>query len=184
MRLTRAAAWPMIVLICGLAPQPMTPQSSSPPHSFQLTSPAFASAAAIPRQYTCEGADQSPGLKWGNPPVGTVTLALVTNDPDAPVGDWVHWVVWNIPPATHEMPANFPRQPELPNDTRQGRNDFGKIGYNGPCPPPGKTHRYFFRLYAVDTKLDLPAGATRTELGRALQGHILAEAEYMGTYRR
>jgi len=184
MRLTKPAACLIIVVICGLAPQHMAAQHNSPQETFELSSPAFASGAAIPKQYTCEGADQSPELLWAHPPVGTVTFALVTNDPDAPAGDWVHWVAWNIPPATHAMAVNLPRQPELPNGTRQGRNDFGKVGYNGPCPPPGKPHRYFFRVYAVDTKLDLPSGATRTELGRALQGHILGQAEYMGTFRR
>ncbi len=156
----------------------------------QLASSAFASGSAIPPQYTCSGADQSPALHWGDPsahgtlPAGTVTLALIVDDPDAPSGTWVHWTAWNIPAGAHGLAESFPRQAERPDGTRQGRNDFGKVGYNGPCPPPGKAHRYFFRLYAVDVKLDLPAGATRAELDSALKGHVLAEAEYLGTYRR
>ena len=152
--------------------------------AFQLASKDFQAGAAVPRQHTCEGADQSPELHWSDAPAGALTFALVVNDPDAPVGDWVHWVAWNIPSPEHEMAANFPRQEQTANGTRQGRNDFRKIGYNGPCPPPGKTHRYFFRLYALDTKLDLQPGATRAQLDAAMQGHILAKAEYMGTYRR
>jgi len=153
-------------------------------NSFQLTSSAFASGATIPDPYTCKGADQSPALQWSGAPQGTVTFAVVMHDPDALVGDWVHWVAWNLPSGEHALAANFPKDSELPNGTRQGRNSFGKTGYNGPCPPPGKAHRYFFRVYAVDGKLDLAPGATRAELESAMKGHVLAEAEYMGTYRR
>jgi len=151
---------------------------------FQLASNDFPPGAAIPRQHTCQGADESPELHWSEPPAGVLTFALVVDDPDAPAGTWVHWVAWNIPAAEHGMAANFTRQEQTANGTRQGRNDFGKIGYNGPCPPPGKTHRYFFRLYALDSKLDLHAGATRTQLDTAMRGHILAKAEYMGTFKR
>ncbi len=180
----------VFVMTAYLPPQDMNSQPKSAQKSFQLVSSGFASGAAIPRQYTCDGADQAPELHWGDPPVhgdvpaGTVTFALVMDDPDAPSGTWVHWIVWNIASGEHGLTANFPRLGDRPNGTRQGRNDFGKIGYNGPCPPPGKTHRYFFRVYAVDTKLELPPGATRAELDAALKGHVLAEAEYMGTYRR
>jgi Raf kinase inhibitor-like YbhB/YbcL family protein len=151
---------------------------------FQLTSKDFPSGAAIPRQHTCQGPDESPELHWGEAPAGTASLALIVDDPDAPAGVWVHWVAWNIPAAEHGTAANFPRQEQAANGARQGRNDFGKIGYNGPCPPPGKTHRYFFRLYALDTRLDLQAGATRAQLDAAMQGHILAKTEYMGTFKR
>ncbi len=167
-----------------------TKPPATSPMSFQLTSSAFGRGSSIPGQYTCDGADASPELSWGdtpadgNAPQGTVTFALVMNDPDAPVGDWVHWVVWNIPATSHGVVASFPREEQLRNGTRQGRNDFGKIAYNGPCPPPGKTHRYFFRVYAVDARLDLAPGATRAQIESALKGHILAQAEYMGTYRR
>lgn len=183
--------WPNVILLAimvaaaGSAAQSQTKQpASSHSMSFQLTSSAFSSGGAIPRQYTCDGADHSPDLHWSEPPRGAVTFALVMHDPDAPVGDWVHWVVWNLPQAEHGMAANFPKQAELPNGTRQGSNDSKKTGYNGPCPPTGKPHRYVFRVYAVDTKLDLAAGATRADLESALKEHILAEAEYMGMYHR
>jgi len=152
--------------------------------SLKLTSPAFTSGGAIPRQFTCEGPDQSPDLHWSDAPAGTATFAVVMNDPDAPAGDWVHWLVWNIPSTSHGLPANLARDRQLADGTLQGRNSFGKIGYNGPCPPAGKPHRYFFRVYAVDKQLELGAGASRAELDLALKGHVLAEAEYMGTYRR
>ncbi len=151
---------------------------------FHLSSPAFASGAAIPQQFSCQGADVSPELQWTDPPAGTAAFALIMDDPDAPSGTWVHWVVWNIPAGEHGTEQSFPRQDQLPNGTRQGRNSFRKIGYNGPCPPPGKTHRYFFRVYALRTEMELPPGATRGELDEALKGHVLGHAEYMGTYRR
>jgi len=167
-----------LTAIAGAQSQTM---SSSTPKAFQLKADAFDAGAPIPRQYTCDGADQSPHLHWTDPPAGTVSVALVMDDPDAPSGVWVHWVAWNIV-STHGVAENFPKQSEVPPGTRQGRNSFGKVGYNGPCPPQGQTHRYFFRVYAVDSKLDLPAGASRAELDSALKGHVLAEAEYMGTY--
>jgi len=106
------------------------------------------------------------------------------DDPDAPAGTWVHWVLWNLPTSTHSLPEGVAKREQLDDGARQGRNDFGKIGYNGPCPPPGKVHRYFLRLYALDAKLDLAPGATRQELDAAMQGHIVGKAEYMGTFRR
>ncbi len=172
------------IVVANLSALSQTKSHASAHMSFELTSPAFTSGAAIPRQYTCEGTDESPELKWGQPPQGTLAFAVVMHDPDAPVGDWVHWVAWNIPATSHGMATNFPRQEQFADGTRQGRNDFHKIGYNGPCPPPGKTHRYFFRLYAVDKSLELAAGASRFQLDSAMKGHTLAEAEYMGSYRR
>ena len=165
-------------------------QADSGRKGFPLASSAFAPGASIPKPYTCSGADHSPELHWGDPPAhstippGTKTFALIMDDPDAPSGTWVHWTVWNMPSTVHEIAMDFPREAERPDGTRQGRNDFGKVGYNGPCPPAGKTHRYLFRVYAVDAKLDLAPGATRAELDSALKGHVLAEVEYMGTYRR
>lgn len=170
------------IIGAGLAAQTRNQQ---PAHvSFALTSSAFSSGGAIPREYTCDGPDQSPQLVWSGVPAATVTFALVMHDPDAPAGDWVHWDIWNVPLNERGMDANVPKTEELPNGMRQGRNDFRKIGYNGPCPPSRKDHKYVFQLYAVDTKLDLAAGASRVELESALKGHVLAEAEYMGTYRR
>jgi Raf kinase inhibitor-like YbhB/YbcL family protein len=149
-----------------------------------LKSPAFAHGAEIPKKHTCEAADVSPALEWSGLPPRTVSFALVMDDPDAPAGTWVHWVLWNLPVGVHELPEAVAKQDQLDDGTRQGRNSFRKIGYNGPCPPRGKPHRYFFRLYALDEKLDLAPGAHSLDLQEAMQGHVILQAEYMGTYRR
>ena len=167
-----------------VAQQPGSSKASGPMTNFTLASPAFGSGGAIPDRYTCQGTDDSPALIWTGHPAPAASFALIVDDPDAPAGTWVHWVIWNIPSSSHLSPANVARTASLADGTIQGRNSFGKIGYNGPCPPPGKTHRYFFRLYALDTKLALSPGATRKELDAAMKGHILGTAEHMGTYRR
>ncbi len=151
---------------------------------FSPQSTAFKEGADIPRQYTCEGADTSPALSWNEAPPKTQAFALIADDPDAPVGTWVHWVAWNIPAATRQLPENVSKTAELPGGGRQGNNDFRKIGYGGPCPPPGKPHRYFFKLYALDTTLDLKPGATKKDLEQAMKGHVVAEAQLMGKYQR
>lgn len=150
---------------------------------FKLTSPAFAEGQMIPSKYTADGEDISPPLSWEGLPPQTQSLVLIQDDPDAPVGTWVHWLVWNIPTEPNFLPENMPPQKVLTNGTRQGLNDFGRIGYGGPAPPSG-THRYFFRIYALDTMLDLPAGASRGQLEKAIKGHILAQAQLMGRYTR
>ncbi|HLI63808.1 MAG TPA: YbhB/YbcL family Raf kinase inhibitor-like protein [Terriglobales bacterium] len=152
--------------------------------AFTLTSPAFAAGAEIPPQYTCKGADISPALEWSGAPAHTVSFALIMDDPDAPAGTWVHWVVWNMPASVHSLPAGVPKHERLSDGTQQGRNSFRKTGYGGPCPPGGATHRYFFRLYALDSKLNLAAGADRAQLDEAMQGHVLAQTEYMGTFHK
>jgi Raf kinase inhibitor-like YbhB/YbcL family protein len=152
--------------------------------SFSLSSSAFQAGGDIPRKYTCDGADVSPDLTWTNPPEGTQGFALIADDPDAPVGTWTHWVLFDLPASTRQLNENVSKVDELPGGGRQGRNDFKKIGYGGPCPPPGKPHRYFFKLHAVDRQLDLKAGASKQELEQALQGHTLAKAELMGKYKR
>lgn len=149
----------------------------------ELTSAAFKPGEMIPAKYTCDGPDVSPSLTWSDPPAGTKSLALISDDPDAPVGTWVHWVVWNIPATGHSLEENLPKKESLPNGTKQGTTDFRRIGYGGPCPPSG-THRYFFKLYALDTTLNLAASTTKKDLEKAIQGHILAQAELMGKYRR
>ena len=138
---------------------------------------------AIPARYTCDGEDVSPPLTWGEIPSGAKTLALIMDDPDAPVGTWDHWILYNIPVNLEGLPENYPAVGETPNGTRSGRNSWGRLGYGGPCPPSG-THRYFFRLYALDRKLDLAPGATSGQVRAAMSGSILAEAELYGTYRR
>jgi Raf kinase inhibitor-like YbhB/YbcL family protein len=150
----------------------------------ELKSPDFTPGGNIPKRFTCDGADISPALEWDAPPAGAQSFALIADDPDAPVGTWVHWVVFDMPAKVRALPQNFPKTEQSADATRQGRNDFRKIGYGGPCPPPGKAHRYFFKLYALDAKLDLKPGATKKEVERAMQGHILAQSEYMGRYSR
>ena len=152
--------------------------------SWELTSSAFAPNGDIPREYTCDAEDASPALSWGEPPAGTQSIALIMDDPDAPGGTWVHWVFYELPAATRELPRDIPTQETFPDGSLQGWNDFRRIGYGGPCPPPGPAHRYFFKLYALDKRLDLPGGMTKADLLRALEGHILAQAELVGRYKR
>ncbi len=151
--------------------------------SFVLTSSAFAPGEPIPRKYTCDDADHSPPLSWAGAPAATESFALIMDDPDAPVGTWVHWVIFNIPATTSSLPEAVPPQPTLAGGTIQGTNSWRRIGYGGPCPPSGQ-HRYFFKLYALDTSLELDSKATKSEVLSAMEGHILAQTELMGVYRR
>jgi Raf kinase inhibitor-like YbhB/YbcL family protein len=151
---------------------------------FELTSPAFQASGPIPRQFTCEGLDRSPALIWTEPPAGTQSFSLIMDDPDAPKGTWVHWVLYDIPATIRELHENVTKEKELSNGARQGRNDFRSIGYGGPCPPKGPAHRYCFKLYALDAKTGLRPGATKADLERAIGGHILAEATLIGRYQR
>jgi Raf kinase inhibitor-like YbhB/YbcL family protein len=150
----------------------------------QLTSPDFSHGSAIPRAHSCEGENISPGLAWSGVPLERRSLALICDDPDAPRGTWVHWVLYNLPGETVELSRGIPTLPELPSGARQGRNDSAEIGYSGPCPPPGKPHRYYFRLYALDIMLTLPHGVTKPELERAMADHIVGQGTLMGTYQR
>lgn len=148
-----------------------------------LTSEVFNEGQPIPSMHTCDGQDVSPALSWSDIPPQTRTLTLICDDPDAPRGTWVHWVYFNIPPEAPGLPAHIPADPSPMLGGTQGKNDFGRLGYGGPCPPGG-THRYFFRLYALDARLDLAPGATRKDLEKAMKGHVVARTELMGTYRR
>lgn len=150
---------------------------------FKLSSRAFAEGGPIPRQYTCDDRDISPPLKWEAPPANVKRFALICDDPDAPRGTWVHWVIFNIPANKQELPEQVPPDESLPDGSKQGKNDFGKIGYCGPCPPGG-THRYFFKLYALDSELTLKSGCSKAQLLDAMKGHILAETQLMGIYKR
>lgn len=152
--------------------------------SLELTSTAFQVGETIPKKYTGDGADRSPPLAWSEPPSGTKSLALICDDPDAPRGTWVHWVLFNLPSETRELVEGVPTSETLDNGAKQGKNDFGNIGYGGPAPLKGKPHRYFFKLCALDAILNLPAGATKAQLVGAMTGHILAEGQLMGTYGR
>ncbi len=151
--------------------------------SFSITSTAFKQEGMIPAQFTCDGADISPQLAWTGAPDSAKSFALICDDPDAPGRVWVHWVLYNIPGDVRELKEKIANDEKLPNGARHGFNDFRKYGYGGPCPPGG-THRYFFKLYALDTMLTLPAKATKDDLLGAMKGHILAQAELMGKYSR
>jgi Raf kinase inhibitor-like YbhB/YbcL family protein len=152
--------------------------------SLQITCSAFSEGGTIPGKYTADGPDVSPALSWTGVPPGARSLALVCDDPDAPRGTWVHWVLFNVPAHATGLPEGVPRQAELPDGSRQGTNDFGKVGYGGPSPPKGKPHRYYFKLYALDAVLDLPAGGTKAQLLDAMKDHVLDEAQCMGQYGR
>jgi Raf kinase inhibitor-like YbhB/YbcL family protein len=148
-----------------------------------ITSAAFSEGGMIPRQYSCDGPDISPDISWQGVPEGSRSLALICDDPDAPVGTWVHWVIFNIPAAEKGLAAQIAPDATLSNGALSGINDFRRLGYGGPCPPRG-THRYFFKLYALDTLLPLDAGATKAQVEAAMAGHILAQAHLMGKYKR
>jgi len=151
--------------------------------TLQISSSVFSEGQMIPRKYTCDGADISPELSWRGVPDGTRSLALICDDPDAPMGTWVHWVLFNLPTGQMGLPTKISSDAELAGGARHGTNDFGRLGYGGPCPPGG-THRYFFKFYALDTELELASGATKAQLEAAMQDHILAQAQLMGKYRR
>ena len=152
--------------------------------SIQITSAAFADGQSIPAKYTCEGNDVSPPLEWTNAPANTRSFALIADDPDAPAGTWVHWVIYDLPANISALPEGVAKTQTIAGNAKQGMNDFRRIGYGGPCPPPGKPHRYFFRIYALDTMPNLKPGATKKELLKATNGHVLAEGQLMGTYQR
>jgi Raf kinase inhibitor-like YbhB/YbcL family protein len=149
-----------------------------------VSSPAFQEGGKIPAKYTCEGQDVSPALTWGEPPVATRSFVLIVDDPDAPGGVFTHWVLFNLPAGNRELSEAVPAQAKLPNGSLQGKNDFGKIGYGGPCPPRGRSHRYRFTIYALDQPLDLKAGASKRQVINAMQAHILAQSQLIGTYQR
>lgn len=158
----------------------VAPQNSS---TMKLSSSAFKEGEAIPRGYTCDGANVSPPLEWSDVPKNAKTLSLIADDPDAPAGTWVHWVFYNLPAENIGLVENVPLTDNLKAGGFQGKNDFQKTGYGGPCPP-SSTHRYFFKLYAIDSDLPLKAGATRADLEKAMNGHVVGQAQLMGTYRR
>ncbi len=154
----------------------------------ELTTTAFDRGGAIPAEFTCDGTDVSPALSWTGVPEGTKSFVMIMDDPDAPPGTWVHWVLFNLPAGTTELAEGLPRTEQLAGGALQGAcwgvKSLSRVGYYGPCPPPGKPHRYYFRLYALDTSLDLAPRASKAEVLAAAQGHVLAEADLMGTYGR
>jgi Raf kinase inhibitor-like YbhB/YbcL family protein len=152
--------------------------------AFELTSSAFNPKDAIPKEYTCDGSDVSVPLRWKNAPDGTTSFALIVDDPDAPRGTWVHWVLYDLPASVSDLPAGVGHRDSLSNGAKQGKNDFGKVGYGGPCPPSGPAHHYHFKLYALDRATALRPKATKQQLLDAMKGHVLAEAQLIGTYKR
>jgi len=149
----------------------------------ELTSSAFHEGGSIPSRYTCDGKNISPSLRWSGAPAGTKSFALIADDPDAPAGAWAHWLLWNLPASVKELDKGLPASPQLAEGTFQGKNDFGRNGYGGPCPPSG-THHYVFKLYALDTKLTLKSDASRPNVEAAMKDHILAQASLIGVYQR
>ncbi len=144
----------------------------------------FANGQSIPARFTCSGENASPALSWSSLPPLTRNLALIVDDPDAPAGVWVHWVIYNIPASLAGLPGAVAKTDKVPGIGTQGVNDFGRMGYDGPCPPPGRPHRYYFTLYAIDCELDLMPGLTKKNVLISLQGHILAQSQWMGTFQR
>lgn len=175
----------LLVLVCSmlfLLHDPFLPRAYGG-GTMNLKSAVFEAGGMIPKKFTCDGTDVSPPLSWSEVPGGAKSLALIADDPDAPMGTWVHWVAWNIPPNVRSLDEAVPMRDSLPNGMKQGTTDFQRIGYGGPCPPSA-THRYFFKLYALDTALSLPPSTTKKDLEKAMQGHILGQAELMGKYSR
>ncbi len=149
-----------------------------------VSSVAFREGEVIPAKYTCQGQDVSPPLAWSQPPAGNQSLAIVVDDPDASVGVFTHWVIFNKAADSHELPEGVPNQADIQSGALQGKDNFGRIGYAGPCPPPGPPHRYRFTVYALDSHLDLAAGVSKKQLLSAMQGHVLAQGELGGRYQR
>ena len=152
--------------------------------AISISSDVFENGGVLSSEYTCDGEDRSPVLSWDPIPAGTQSITLIVDDLDAPGKTFVHWVIYNIPASSTGLPAVVPKNKTLDDGSLQGKNDFGRIGYNGPCPPPGKPHRYFFKVYALDTTLSLKSGATKSQLEAAMSGHILAQGEMIGKYGR
>ena len=150
----------------------------------QLTSTAFTEGTAIPAKYTCDARNVSPPLKWSGVPAGAKSLALIVDDPDAPSGTWVHWVLYDLSASVSELPEDVAKSQYVAGGAKQGLNDFKHLGYGGPCPPHGKPHRYFFKLYVLDSLLDLKPGLTKKDLESAMEKHVLAQGQLMGTYQR
>ncbi len=156
--------------------------------AFKLASSAFDEGTAIPKKFTCDGADVMPALSWSGAPSGVKSYAIIMDDPDAPPGTWVHWTIHNLPESVTRLEENLEKTAALKNGAKQGQvwgvEEFDRVGYHGPCPPPGTPHRYYFKLYALDTLLELPANYTKFDLEKAMKGHVLGEAQLMGRYGR
>jgi len=171
----------LVVLSTGCRAAPGAQEATM---GMTVTSTAFSAGGTIPVRTTGQGANVSPDLAWSDVPDGTASFVLICDDPDAPSGTWVHWTMWNIPASARGLPAAVPTADTLPDGAVQGITSFGEHGYGGPMPPPGNAHRYYFRVYALNTTLSLPSSAHRAELDQAMKGHVLAQGQLMGTYQR
>jgi Raf kinase inhibitor-like YbhB/YbcL family protein len=149
-----------------------------------ISAEGFKDGTTIPDVYTCKGKDISPSLSWKGIPAGTKSIALIMDDPDAPGGTFVHWVLYNVPAQIQKLPEGMSHDKILSDGSMQGMTDFGRTGYGGPCPPPGKPHRYYFKIYALDSRIELSPGASKKQLENAMAGHILAKGEIVGIYKR
>jgi Raf kinase inhibitor-like YbhB/YbcL family protein len=176
----KAIAFALAVALAGLA----APVQQIPKGTMKLTSTAFVEGQLIPQKYACDGKDISPPLKWSGAPIGAKSFALIADDPDAPAGTWVHWVVYDLPATASELPEDIAKTQFIVGNAKQGLNDFKRLGYGGPCPPPGKAHRYVFKIYALDTLLEIKPGSTKKEIEAAMGNHILDHAQLIGTYQR
>ena len=180
------------LFLTGLAVKPalharaavaQSPAQKQPEAKLQLTSSSFAADGAIPAKYTCDGANVSPALAWMEPPAGTQSFVLIVDDPDAPTKTVIHWLLYDLPPATRALPEGIPTKAKLPDGSRQGKNDHSKVGYSGPCPPQGAAHHYFFKLYALDYHTDLKPKAAVADVEKAIKGHILGQSELIGRFQ-
>ncbi len=183
MRLNRLAILGPAILILLMHPAAWA-QDSQKDKSIVVTSSAFKDTATIPRQYTGDGKDLSPPLQWSNLPPETKSLALTCEDPDAPRSTWFHWIIFNIPPTTRQLKEGVAKTAILPDGSAQGSNDFGKVGYNGPSPPPGSVHHYLFKLVSLDTKLDIKPGCDKSDYYKSIKGHTLSSGQLTGQYSR
>ncbi len=176
---------PAVVVFCGCErdEEARANKTGGRKMEIKVSSSAFEPNGVIPAKYTCDGAGISPPLQWEGVPEETESIALICDDPDAPMGTFVHWVLYDMPADTKKLDENVPADKTLPNKAKQGITDFGKIGYGGPCPPSG-THRYYFKIYALDMQLGLEAGASKSQLLKAMEDHILGKGELMGKYKR
>ena len=178
--------FPLLLITLGgcKAVAPISPPEGERTMTIKISSPAVEEGGLIPRRFTCDGEDLSLPLAWSGMPPEAKSLALIVDDPDAPVGIWVHWILYDMSPTLTSLPEGVVKTPSVSGIGIQGTNDFHKIGYGGPCPPKGKPHRYFFKLYALDSLLNLQPGVTKAALEKAMQGHILAQGQWFGVYRR
>lgn len=169
---------------CSNSDKPALSEDRTAPVTIKITSPSFAEGQPIPSKYTCDGENISPPLNWDEVPEAAKSFALICDDPDAPGGTWVHWVLYDLPATVRSLGEGVETTEAVLHGSKQGINDFKRIGYGGPCPPAGALHRYYFTLYALDGELHLKAGATKSEVETAMKGHILSQGKLMGTYKR